>query len=98
MFDLQEGADGGHGRGVVAEQEGAVVCAAEMGEFLEEPRQRHGGANPGANEVADLTAAAAANSMSPGERRKYRLTLVVLAIVWLTVVVTFSPWGVGRAG
>jgi hypothetical protein len=36
--------------------------------------------------------------MSPGERRKYRLTLVVLAIVWLTVVVTFSPWGVGRAG
>ena len=59
---------------------------------------RSGGANPGANEVADLTAAAAANSMSPGERRKYRLTLVVLAIVWLTVVVTFSPWGVGRAG
>ena len=26
------------------------------------------------------------------------MTLVVLAIVWLTVVVTFSPWGVGRAG
>ncbi len=70
-----------------------LVCAATMALV-----SRSGGANPGANEVADLTAAAAANSMSPGERRKYRLTLVVLAIVWLTVVVTFSPWGVGRAG
>ncbi|MCX6939640.1 MAG: hypothetical protein NTX09_02695 [Verrucomicrobia bacterium] len=70
-----------------------LVCAATMA-----LGSRSGGANPGANEVADLTAAAAANSMSPGERRKYRLTLVVLAIVWLTVVVTFSPWGVGRAG
>jgi hypothetical protein len=70
-----------------------LVCAATMALV-----SRSGGANPGANEVADLTAAAAANSMSPGERRKYRLTLVVLAIVWLTVVVTFSPWGVGSAG
>jgi hypothetical protein len=33
--------------------------------------------------------------MSPGERRKYRLTLAVLAVVWLTVVVMFSPWGIG---
>ena len=70
-----------------------LVCAATMALV-----SRSGGANPGAAEVADLTAAAAGNSMSPGERRKYRLTLVVLAIVWLTVVVTFSPWGVGRAG
>jgi hypothetical protein len=56
---------------------------------------RSGGANPGANEVADLTAAAAGTSMTAGERWRYRLTLAGLAVVWLTVVVTFSPWGLG---
>jgi Na+/proline symporter len=70
-----------------------LVCAATMALV-----SRSGGANPGANEVADLTAAAAANSMTSRERRIFRFTLAALAIVWLAVIVTFSPWGVARAG
>lgn len=70
-----------------------LFCAATMALV-----SRSGGANPGANEVADLKAAAAANSMTSQERRIFRFTLVALAIVWLAVVVTFSPWGVARAG
>ncbi|MSU24286.1 MAG: hypothetical protein EXS32_10740 [Opitutus sp.] len=66
-------------------------CAATMALV-----SRSGGANPGANEVADLTAAASGNSMTPDERRTYRLTLAALGILWLAVVVTFSPWGVGH--
>lgn len=69
-----------------------LVCAATMTLV-----SRGGGANPGADEVADLTAAAARNSMTLGERRSYRLTLAALAVVWLAVIVTFSPWGVGAA-
>ena len=34
--------------------------------------------------------------MTPPERRTYRLTLTALIIVWLAVVVSFSPWGLGR--
>jgi SSS family solute:Na+ symporter len=68
-----------------------LICATTMALV-----SRSGGANPGANEVADLTAAAAANSMTPAERRIYRLTLATLGFLWLTVVVTFSPWGLGR--
>lgn len=70
----------------------ALVCAAVMAGF-----SRGGGANPGAVEVAERTAAAAAKSMSPSERRTYHLTLGALVLVWLGVVVTFSPWGVGHA-
>ncbi len=68
-----------------------LVCAATMVLV-----SRGGGANPGADEVADLKTAAAGNSMTPGERRTYRSTLAALAIVWLAVVVTFSPWGVAQ--
>jgi fatty acid desaturase len=53
--------------------------------------------DPG-DRAADLTAAAAANSMTSRERRIFRFTLAALAIVWLAVIVTFSPWGVARAG
>ena len=70
----------------------ALVCAAVMALF-----SRRGGANPGAAEVAERTSAATAKSMSPGERRTYHLTRGALAFVWLAVVVTFSPWGVGHA-
>jgi hypothetical protein len=31
--------------------------------------------------------------MTPGERRTYLLTLALLALVWGTVVLAFSPWG-----
>jgi len=69
-----------------------LVCAAVMALF-----SGGGGANAGAVEVAERTAAAAAKSMTPGERRTYHVTLALLAIVWLAVVLTFSPWGVGHA-
>ncbi|MSU73430.1 MAG: hypothetical protein EXS43_14010 [Opitutus sp.] len=68
-----------------------LVCAVTMA-----LASRGGGPNAGAAEVADLTAAAAGTSMTPGERRTYRLTLAALGIVWLAVVLTFSPWGVGH--
>ena len=67
-----------------------LVCAATMALV-----SRGGATTAGATEVADLTAAAAGKSMTPGECRTYRLTLAVLAIVWIAVVVTFSPWGLG---
>ncbi|MBP7142249.1 MAG: sodium/solute symporter [Opitutaceae bacterium] len=36
-------------------------------------------------------------SMSVRERRVYRATLLCLGIVWLAVVIAFSPWGVVRS-
>ena len=66
-----------------------VICAGVMAWFS---RGNEGSAQ--SREIADLTAAAGKVSMSHRERLMYRLTLALLAIVWLGVLVTFSPWGV----
>lgn len=66
-----------------------VVCAGVMAWF-----SRGNGSGAQSQEIADLTAAAGKVSMSHGERLTYRLTLTLLAIVWLGVLLTFSPWGV----
>ena len=70
-----------------------VVCAGVMAWF-----SRGNGNGAQSQEIADLATAAGKVSMTHGERLTYRLTLVLLAIVWLGVLFTFSPWGVaGRA-
>jgi len=70
-----------------------VVCAGVMAWF-----SRGNGGVAQSQEIADLTAAAGKVSMSQGERLTFRLTLGLLAIVWVGVLFTFSPWGVaGRA-
>ncbi len=63
-----------------------LICATVMTVF-----SFGGGLRPGAEEYAREQRLAA--PMTPGERRTYHLTLGVLALVWLTVVLTFSPWG-----
>ena len=62
------------------------VCAATMALF-----SVGGGVRPSAEEYARDRGSAV--PMTPGERRKYHLSLVALAMVWLAVVVTFSLWG-----
>ncbi|MFO1449598.1 MAG: sodium/solute symporter [Opitutaceae bacterium] len=49
------------------------------------------------HEIARLGSAAARVAMSPGETLIYRVTLLVLAVVWLGVLFTFSPWGLASA-
>lgn len=53
----------------------------------------------GAARAAIVRAGRAADShgaMTSRERRIYRATLTLLAIVWITVLITFSPWGLAR--
>jgi SSS family solute:Na+ symporter len=64
-----------------------LICATVMALF-----SIGGGVRPGAEDYAREKRSAA--PMTAGERRTYRLTLAALMVVWLTVVVTFSPWGV----
>jgi hypothetical protein len=34
--------------------------------------------------------------MTGPERRIYRFVLIALAVIWLSIIVTFSPWGIAR--
>lgn len=36
-------------------------------------------------------------TMTSGERRTYHLTIAVLSILWLTILFTFSPWGLAAS-
>lgn len=67
-----------------------LTCAAVMFLF-----SRGGGPSAAARETADATAAAP--PLTTAERRAYRLTLLALGLVWLGVLLTFSPWGIARA-
>jgi SSS family solute:Na+ symporter len=67
-----------------------VICAAVMA-LGSGGRDGHARAD----EVANVRAAAA--PMAAGERRVYRVTLWILAAVWLAVVAAFSPLGLARA-
>jgi SSS family solute:Na+ symporter len=66
-----------------------LVCAGVMAlvSLRSEPPQDAAGRAPGR---------AATATMTDGERRTYRWTLAVFAILWLAVLLTFSPWGIGR--
>ncbi len=64
-----------------------LICATVMALF-----SFGGGVRPGAEAYARDRGGAV--PMTVRERRIYRLTLAALLVVWLTVVVTFSPWGV----
>jgi SSS family solute:Na+ symporter len=65
-----------------------LICAGVMALFSAYGKQDdHGG------EVERIRVAAAPNAMTPGERRCYHLTLAGLIVLWLVIVVTFSPWG-----
>jgi len=69
-----------------------LVCATVMTLFsLSHKGDAH------SSEVASIRTAAAAASMTPAERRRYHVTLAVLTVVWLIVVVLFSPWGLAAA-
>jgi SSS family solute:Na+ symporter len=63
-----------------------LICATVMTLF-----SFGGGPRPGADEYAREQRLAA--PMTPSERRTYLLTLALLALVWGTVVLAFSPWG-----
>ena len=63
-----------------------VICAGVMFAF----RDRRGGAAHG------LSHNPKAQEMTGPERRIYRFVLIVLVVAWLSVAVTFSPWGLAR--
>ncbi len=65
-----------------------LICSAVMALFSV------GATDPGhSDEVARIRTDATREGMSPGERRKYHFTLLALAVLWLVIVITFSPWG-----
>lgn len=41
-------------------------------------------------------AAAASSAMTARQRRIYQASLIALAVLWLAVLLTFSPWGLAR--
>lgn len=68
-----------------------VLCAAVMTLFSLR-REENAGREAYARDRGS------AEPMTAAERRTYRLTLAALVVVWLGVLLTFSPWGVGRPG
>jgi SSS family solute:Na+ symporter len=67
-----------------------LLCAAVMALFSQ---RQEGGANGAA--AALVRRASATRTMTAGENRIYRLTLATLVILWLAVVLIFSPVGIG---
>lgn len=46
-----------------------------------------------ADEMSVTRPESVGEAMNPHERRIYHTTLAVLAVLWLVIVITFSPWG-----
>ncbi len=69
-----------------------LFCAVVM-YFASDPRE---GAARADVVLAERKDSPDREAMSQTERRRYRLALVTLAILWFSVLITFSPWGVAR--
>lgn len=65
-----------------------LICAGVMALF-----SLGRGDSSKSDEIARIGSVAARVAMSPGETLIYRVTLLALAVVWLGVLFTFSPWG-----
>lgn len=65
----------------------ALICAATMA-VASRAGEREGAVPPGVWRRGE----AAGDEMTARERRIYRTTLIVLAVVWVAVVAWFSPW------
>jgi SSS family solute:Na+ symporter len=69
-----------------------VVCAVVMAGF-----SKSGSAAPFRGVSPRGSAPAGRAAMTDRERRVYRAALIAIAVIWGSIIVTFSPWGIGRA-
>lgn len=67
-----------------------IFCAIVM-YFASDPKE---GAARADVVLTERRASPDRESMTPKERGRYRMALIALAVLWLTVLITFSPWGV----
>ncbi len=65
-----------------------LICAAVMALF-----SRGGDDQTLSDEVARIRSDATQGAMTAGQRRIYHITLAVLVVLWLAILLTFSPWG-----
>jgi SSS family solute:Na+ symporter len=69
-----------------------LLCSAIMAVF-----SLGGSDNQQSDEVTKARTDSSRDAMSRRERRIYHLALLGLAVLWLAIVVTFSPWGLATA-